>query len=625
MQESLTTNESMSENMELKEIATTLWHRKWLIVFLTILAATTAFVISRQMTPIYEASTTLLINLAPASQASDNSAIAASERLARTYTQLLTKRPVTDEMLRRLELGTDLESTGSDIRVQIVEETQLIELKVQNTDPILAAEIANTIVEVFSEQNEALQTGRFIASKASLRAQLDAVADQIQSHEAAIANLGAPRTNSRIAELERLQSELAQYQTSYTNLLQSYEEVRTAEAQTISNIIQVEPAEPPSAPIRPRIMLNTLLAGVVGGMIALGAVFLIEHLDDTIRTPEDVERILHVPVLGSIAVMDELGKNKEGGGLLAEAYNPGAIEPFRSLQTNIEFLGNPGGPGTILVGSLGPDEGKSTIASHLAAAIGISNKKVALIDADFRRPVLHEMFGVPNEQGLSDMLIDHLEPQRVARSFDNSRLKLITSGSRVEAPADLLGSTRMLEVLADLEQQFDTLIFDGPPFLATEAFILASRLKSVLLVIQPGRTSEATARRLVPQLGRARADLIGVVLNRAPKRDAYGYLYSDYDDDKRPLKQTKRETEQSASDGEGTRPSVTDQTGPPRRPPSILEPYQERIDQLLRESEQQPLEQRYTTRKIFGLIQADGYPGSLRTVQRYVSGGRNGR
>ena len=546
MQEYPMTDNFMSNDVELKEFAGIVWGRKWLIVFVTLFAATSAFVISRQITPVYEASTTLLIDQAPSSRTSDNSAIAASERLARTYAQLLTKRPVMNAARMRLELGASLESTGSRVRVELVEETQLIELKVQDTNPAYAAELANAIVEVFREQNAALQTGRFAASKASLAAQLDTLGVQIQANEVAILNLGAPRTGSRVADLDRLQSELAQYQTSYTNLLQSYEEVRTAEARTISNVIQVEPAETPSEPIRPRIMLNTLLAGVVGGMIALGTVFLIEQLDDRIRTTDDVERILQVPVLGTIAATDGLGGKNGEGTLLAKAQKPGVVEAFQSLRTNIGFVGE---PKFIFVTSPGPDEGKTTVASYLAATIGNGDKKVVLIDADFRRPGLHEIFGVPNELGLSDMLIDRLEPQSVASSLDNSRLKLITSGSRVDNPTELLGSTRLLEILSQLREQFDIVIFDGPPFLTTDAIILASRIKSVLLVIQPGRTREADASAIVKQLGRAQADLLGVVLNKAPKSRAYvsgGYLDDDHDDDKRNRKQAKQEREQSS-------------------------------------------------------------------------------
>ena len=616
----------MSENVELKEIVATLWRAKWMIVLVTLLAATGAYVISRQTTPVYEASTTLLIDQAPASQTSDSASIAASQRLARTYTELLTKRPVIDETLLLLGLETSLESTGSSIRVQLIEQTQLIELKVQSSDPVLAAELANTIVQVFTDQNQALQAGRFADSKASLSAQLDAVDLQIRAREVAIANMGAPRTSIGIAELERLQAELAQFQSSYSNLLQSYEQVRTAEARTISNVIQVEPAEPPSRPIRPRVMLNTVLAGAIGALIAVGAVFLTRHLDDTIRTTEDVERILEVPALGSIPKAKELESKNLGGAVQGDAQYFATVEAFRSLQTNLELLGNPGFPSTIFVASPGIGDGKTTVATNLALTIGDGDKKVVLVDADLRRPGIHDILGVPNELGLSDVLMDHLKPQAVAISFDNPRFKLITSGSEVDNPAELLSSTRFSDVLVVLRKQFDVVIFDGPPFLTSEALVLASRLKSVMLVLQPGRTREGVARAIKKQLERVRAELLGVVLNKAPKGEAYGlgeYYDYGYDNEKRSRKQIKRATRKSSSNGQEPRPSLTNQTEPPpRRSPSVIEPYKERIDQLLMESEQQPREQMYTAVKIYRLIQADGFSGSKRTVQRYVNGRR---
>jgi len=463
MRESTMSESPISENVELKEIADTLWRGKWLIVFLTLLVASSAYLISRQITPVYEASTTLLIDQAPASQAFDSSSIVASQRLARTYAELLTKRPVIDETLAQLGLNMSLESTGSSIRVRLLEETQLIELTAQSIDPVLAADLANKIVEVFTKQNEALQAGRFAASKTSLSAQLDAVSEQIQAHEVGIANLGAPRTSSRISELERLQSELAQLQASYSNLLQSYEQVRTAEAQAISNVIQVEPAVPPNQPIRPRIFFNTALAGVVGALIAMGIVFLMRHLDDTIRTTEDVERIFEVPVLGYIPKAKELESKNLGGALQTDAQYFATVEAFRSLQTNIELLGRPDGPSTIFVASPGIDDGKTTIATNLALTIGRSDKKVVLVDADLRRPGVHEILGVPNNLGLSDALMDNLKLQAVVTSFDNPGFKLITSGSRVDNPAELLSSTRFSDVLVELRAQFDVVIFDGPP------------------------------------------------------------------------------------------------------------------------------------------------------------------
>ncbi len=614
---------SPSENVELKEIATTLWRGKWLIILFTLFAATAAYMISRRITPVYEASTTLLIDQAPASLTSDSSSIAASQRLARTYSELLTKRPVIEETLARLGLDTSLESTGSSIRVQLLENTQLIELTTQSIDPVLAAELANKIVEVFAEQNQDLQAGRFAASKASLSAQLDAVNELVQAHEVAIANLGSPRTSGRIAELERLQSELVQFQASYSNLLQSYEQVRTAEAQAISNVIQVEPAQVPREPIRPRVSLNTGLAGVVGALVAMGIVFLMQHLDDTLRTTEDVERVFEVPALGYIPRTKELAGKNHGGVLQADAQYFATVEAFRSLRTNIELLGNSAVPSTIFIASPGIDDGKTTIASNLALIMGSGDKKVVLVDADLRRPGVHELLGVPNELGLSDLLIDNLKPKAVATSFDNPNFKLITSGRRVDNPGELLSSTRFTDFVAELEKQFEILIFDGPPFLANEALVLASRLKSVMLVIQPGRTRRGVARTIKKQLDRAHADLIGVVINKAPRRPAYGsggYSYYDYETDKGSPKQTKRALSQPSPNGQELQPSLTDQTKPPpSRPSSILEPYKERVDELLMESEQQSPEQRYTARQIYELIQEDGYSGSDRTVQRYVS------
>ena len=144
-----------------------------------------------------------------------------------------------------------------------------------------------------------------------------------------------------------------------------------------------------------------------------------------------------------------------------------------------------------------------------------------LLDANLRRPSLHEYFGIKNDLGFSDMLVDDLVPQVVAQQVIHWRLKVITSGKPVDNPAELMGSIQMLKVLARLREQTDVAIFDGPPFLVAESFILASKLESVLMVMQYGRTSEEVATQMMEQLDRAQSNVVGVVINRVPASVAH--------------------------------------------------------------------------------------------------------
>lgn len=526
--------------MELRQYTAILWRWKWLLVVCTLLGAASAYIVSSLTAPVFEASTTLLINEAPDSRSFYYAAPLTSERLARTYAGLLTTRPVLEEALFRLELGIDADDLEDVVDVQLVRDTQLIELTVEDANPSRAAILANSIVEVFADQNDALQASRFAASKASLSAQLDKLTEQIRGAEEQIASLyleqAAPnlatdagivaldttRSDSRAAELGRRHAELAQYRVSYTNLLLSYEVLRVAEAQSLSNVVQVEPAVPPKSPIRPRALPSVLLAGLVGSMIAVGSAFVIEYLDDTIRSAEDAARVSELPVIGYVADSKKLRVSDTRPSLTISEPNSPLAETFRSIRANIELAGARGTPRSILVASPEPGDGRTTIATQLAVSMAQGGKNVVLVDANLRQPRLHEYFGIENRLGLSDMLVDDLVPQVVAQQLIHWRLRVITSGKPVDNPAELMGSIRMLTVLARLREQADVAIFDGPPFLVADSFILASKLESVLVVIQTGRTREVVARQMVGQLHRAHANVIGVMMNRVPDSIAHG-------------------------------------------------------------------------------------------------------
>ena len=298
MEASINSERQVTDDVRLNEVVAILWRRKWFLVFVTFLAIAGTFFVSYFTPPVFEASTTVLVDLASQSQMSEFSAITSSERGVRTYAELIQKRPVLEEAIARLHLTMSSGSLSNNVRAQLVDDTQILEVKVQDSNPVRAAALANTIVDVFEEQNEAFQAGRFASSKASLSSQLDELSSQILTIESAIDNLGSEDSDIRTVEFQRLQAELADYQVSYLSFLSKYEELQILEAQSFSNLIQVEPAKAPGSPIRPRTSFNILVAGVVGFSLAVGIVFFSEHLDDTLRTARDVTRASGLQVLG---------------------------------------------------------------------------------------------------------------------------------------------------------------------------------------------------------------------------------------------------------------------------------------------------------------------------------------
>ena len=514
--------ESTSFSEELRRYTGLLWHWAWLLALSTLLAGAAAYFVSKRITPVYEAVTTVLINEAPANRATDYSAIVASERQARTYAQLLSKQPVMEGVINRLGLDVESGDLKKAVEVSPLRDTTLIEVSVENTDPVLAADIANAIVAEFSEQIQELQSSRYAESKLSLSNQLEQIDQQIQQSSEALLHL--EDTDGDPAERIKLEENLAQHQQTYALLLQSYEQVRLAEAQSTSNVIQVEPAIPPEDPIRPRTFMNTLLAAVVGLFLAIGGVFLIEALDDTLRNPDDVQRELDLPVLGLIA------SHESDGSKPVTVLEPRSqvSEAFRSLRTNIQFTSVDSKLRTLLVTSPSPADGKTNVAANLAVVMAQSGRDVVLLDADLRRPKVHKTLGIPNRIGVSGLFVqDDISLDGALQGSEIEHLSIITSGGTPPNPAELLGSGKMTQIIDHVLECSDLVIIDSPPVMAvTDASVLAPRVDGVLLVLKPGVTNIAVAKQTVEQLRRLGANILGVVLNEVNMQGSrYKYHY----------------------------------------------------------------------------------------------------
>jgi capsular exopolysaccharide synthesis family protein len=371
-----------------------------------------------------------------------------------------------------------------------------------------------------------------LAEKQANLAQLEPVLALYQEIYTNLVVLGKPvESGGDISgQLDQLQTTLNLYQQIYISSISSLEALRLAQAQNTPTVVQVEPATTPKNPISPKPVQSALLYAAVGLVVTAGIAFLIEYLDDTVKTPDDVKNTLGLPVVGLVA---ELKGNYDGknalrsGVFVADQPRSPVSEAFRALRTNLEFSSVDSPLKTILVSSSGEGEGKTTVASNLAIILSQGGKKVLLLDADLRRPNVHKQFSIPNRVGLSDLIRGRMDVEDVIQVPENiKKLSIITSGSLPPNPAELLGSLKMGLILDSLKSIFDVIVIDTPPMLVSDAQILSSRVDGILFVVRPGKTHIDVAKSPLEELKRIDARVVGVVLNRIPRNR--GYYYGGY-------------------------------------------------------------------------------------------------
>lgn len=507
------------ENIDIRQYLALFWQWAWLIALVTIIAGLASFLISQRMTPIYSASTTLYINEAPSTKATDYNSIITSERISGTYSKMLTTRPVLEEVAGRL--GLDVDSFIKDITVSPVRDTTLIDITVESPNPQQAADIANELTDVFSSQVQSIQAERFSLSKDSLQNQIADMETQIDQATSDLATEDDPGVRAS------LETKITQYRSIYSNLLLSLEQIRLSEAQSVSTVIQVDPATVPTIPISPQVLRNTALAAIVGFMLAIGLIFIIEAIDDTIKTAEDVKRALGLPVLGIITKH----AIEDGKPITNTSPRSPVSEAFRNLRTNVQYSAIDQPLKTLMITSTDPREGKTTVVTNLGIVFAQNGSNVTLLDADLRKPTLHRKIGVPNRSGLTSLFIRTVSPlENTLQRTGINNLQVITSGELPPNPSELLGSKKMGAILDQIHEVSDLVIIDTPPALAvTDALVLVPFVDATLLVVKPGFTKTNAARQVVEQFRRSNGKLIGVVINELDLgRSRYAYKYYNY-------------------------------------------------------------------------------------------------
>jgi len=520
--------------VEIKAYITPLLKYWWLLVLATVVAMISSFIVTSQQPPVYQASSTLVIGRA-VYEANPNSAdFYLNQQLASFYADLARREPIRNATMSTLGLDWLPEYI-----VRPLPNSQLIEVAVTDTSPIRAQAVANELANQLIRQTpgnpDELDEERRIFIEQQLQSLEESITqtqEEIQQKQSELEDLTSARQIADTQqEIVQLESKLTALQTNYANLLAN----TTEGARNTLTII--EPASLPYSPVGPDKLMIILLSSVIAFTIAAGAAYLLDYLDDTYSSSEQITSLLKIPVIGVIA---NVGNNNHGIHVTEEPHSP-ITESFRVLRSNLEY-GNIDKPlKTILVSSSGVGDGKSFVAVNLAMIFAQAGKKVLLMDADMRKPKIHQYLGISNDNGLSDLFLGNKDFYSVFSSSPDGKIGVITAGNPPPNPAEIMVSKKMDLLLENIRKLTDIVIIDGPPLLLADSITLSKKVDGTLLVIRYGVSHRGATTSAMKQLNQSGANVLGVVFNNAPvNREGYSGWYKYYNEYSEETKGSKK-------------------------------------------------------------------------------------
>jgi non-specific protein-tyrosine kinase len=499
--------------------------RWWpLLVIGPLLGLLAGLLVLHGVRPVYEATVTVLVSQGSGDvPGSADASGAGAEELARTYAEAVRARPVLDQAARQLGSPFASDELQKMVSAKPVANTQLLRISVDDTDPNRAADLANSVVAVFSGNTAQAQQAVFTTTQQNLEQLLASQDEKIKARSVQIQQLqGEPASPQRDSDLNGLQSELGQLQVAYGNTSRTYEDLRLAEARGFTTMTVVDPAVVPSDPIRPNRALTLGLSFVAGLIVAILTGLAANYLDDRLRGRERVADATGLPVLGEVPSwpLATQGTKTVLEGQANDAETRRAAEGYRLLLNNLMVAAGTLRPRSLMVASATATEGKSTTAANLAVVHAEAGKCVILLDANLHKPTLARLFNVPNRAGLSTLLANHSESvDDVLRPTRLEGLKIVTSGPAAVDPSALFSLDRVDQRLVELMECCDLLVIDTPPLLAQpDAALLAARVDAVLFVTDARVSRRSEATRALEMLRQAGAVILGVALNRAPQQ-----------------------------------------------------------------------------------------------------------
>ncbi|MDZ4767918.1 MAG: polysaccharide biosynthesis tyrosine autokinase [Chloroflexota bacterium] len=525
----------------------------WLVILAAFIAGGISFILNTGTPPTYQASVLMSIGSYIDSSNPELGDMMIAQQLVETYLTMLETREVLEATLDQLGLeGFPPEALAAIVSARTISDTSLFRINVVYTDPVLAADIANAISTQLIDKAPGLgasEQERLDSMRSELD-QLEAMSsefeDQQRDIETQLDNTTDPTERAVLQEQNNsLRVQIRETSTTMIGYTRSIDELELR-----SNRLQIlEDARVPTSASSVNLISASLVGAVVGAIIALAAVIALEYLDDVVRTSEITVQTLGLPVLGAIM---RIGKR-------TDTYNDRLVynfpsmspiaEGYRTLRTNLLFSSGNTSQGVYIITSPSPEEGKSMTTANLAITMALAGLQVLLIDADLRRPKLHEIFELENNVGLTTLLFadpstaEALEsdandetklPANLRQCLQNTsvpRLRVITSGFIPSNPTEILGSALMQRWIDAFRSSsnIDVVLIDSPPCLmVADATVLAATAKGdILLVLDASKTRRMAALKAKERFEQLGLDIKGIILNRLnPRDETYEYTYS---------------------------------------------------------------------------------------------------
>lgn len=512
-----------STEIDLRDYVRVMWARKWIVLLATLVMAGAAYGISDRQEPVYEAMAQFRVVAAVDPTVTQGSR--ATSISPETEIEVLQSAPVLERV--RAALGRE----APPIVAEPVSGTEFVTVKAESVDPETAAAIPNAYVEAYRDYRRQQTIDSLTPVRDQIQARFDAVQAEVDDLTTQLGDVSAVTQPQTYADLI---DRRAAAQSRQVPIRTEIDRLNTQlEVGVTGGVREGSPAVVPTKPSRPTPVRNALLAVPIGLAFGVGLVFLFEHLDDSIRSKDDLQRITgpDLPILGLIPSVPWRDRRQAHVITLEDPSSPPS-EAYRSLRTAVQFLGVEDPLYCLQITSALAGEGKTTTVTNLALVLArAAERPVVVVDCDLRRPRLHEFFGVDNEIGFTSVLQGEVPLSAALRPFPaEPRLSILASGPIPSDPSELLASRRTSEVLASLRADGTLVLLDTPPVLpVTDALVVSRCVDATLLVASSGTATGRQVQRALELLDQVDAPVVGTVLNKAPVgSSSYGYSYGGY-------------------------------------------------------------------------------------------------